>query len=105
MTKVCLRRSSTRRLRFVCDGAVTLAVQVGLDIGPSCGGIARILDKANGGDIPKPDAVKLRAGNLARSPVRLYDWSRRHAHPDADMEILREDLTDRLILAYAERLC
>ncbi|QFT57710.1 Fatty acid oxidation complex subunit alpha [Sulfitobacter sp. THAF37] len=90
----------TAALRFGMPmGPVTLADQVGLDIGLHVAESLR-------GNLEKPMAEisddlrkKVDAGDLGKKTGKgFYDWSDGTPHPDADLSDAPNDLTDRLIL-------
>jgi 3-hydroxyacyl-CoA dehydrogenase/enoyl-CoA hydratase/3-hydroxybutyryl-CoA epimerase len=90
----------TAALRFGMPmGPVTLADQVGLDVGLH---VAESLQD----NLEKPMAeisaalrMKVDDGDLGRKTGRgFYDWSDGTPHPDASMDDALDDLTDRLIL-------
>lgn len=90
----------TAAIRFGMPmGPVTLADQVGLDIGLH---VAESLQDSL--DAPMPpisDDLRSRVdhGDLGKKTGQgFYDWSDGTPHPDADMSDAPEDLTDRLIL-------
>lgn len=90
----------TAALRFGMPmGPVTLADQVGLDIGLH---VAESLQDSL--DTPMPpisDDLRQRVddGDLGKKTGKgFYDWSDGTPHPDADMDNAPDDLTDRLIL-------
>ncbi|QQA44298.1 3-hydroxyacyl-CoA dehydrogenase NAD-binding domain-containing protein [Pelagovum pacificum] len=90
----------TAALRFGMPmGPVTLADQVGLDIGLHVAeSLQRSLDKPMP---PISDDLRRRveAGNLGKKTGQgFYDWSDGMPHPDADLDDAPDDLTDRLIL-------
>jgi len=90
----------TAALRFGMPmGPVTLADQVGLDIGLHVAESLRDnLDKPMA-EISQTLCGKVEAGNLGKKSGKgFYDWSDGTPHPDADMDNAPEDLTDRLIL-------
>jgi len=90
----------TAALRFGMPmGPVTLADQVGLDIGLHVATSLRDnLDKPMA-DISDALHKKVEDGDLGRkSGTGFYDWSDGMPHPDADMSEAPQDLTDRLIL-------
>ena len=80
-------------------GPVTLADQVGLDIGLQVATSLRdTLDKPMA-DISDTLRKKVEDADLGRKTGKgFYDWSDGAPHPNADMENAPEDLTDRLIL-------
>lgn len=90
----------TAALRFGMPmGPVTLADQVGLDIGLH---VAESLAETLGDKMP-PISDKLRKrverGDLGKKTGKgFYDWSNGTPHPNADMRNAPDDLTDRLIL-------
>lgn len=90
----------TAALRFGMPmGPVTLADQVGLDIGLHVAESLRdSLDKPMA-DISPVLREKVEAGDLGRKTGNgFYDWSAGPPHPEADMDDAPDDLTDRLIL-------
>lgn len=90
----------TAALRFGMPmGPVTLADQVGLDIGLHVAETLRdMLDKPMA-DISDTLREKVEAGDLGKKTgMGFYDWSDGTPHPEADMEEAPDDLTDRLIL-------
>ncbi|MBV7378001.1 3-hydroxyacyl-CoA dehydrogenase NAD-binding domain-containing protein [Maritimibacter dapengensis] len=90
----------TAALRFGMPmGPVTLADQVGLDIG------LHVAETLQGSlDTPMPAISddlrqKVEAGHLGKKSGKgFYDWSEGSPHPSADLEGAPDDLTDRLIL-------
>lgn len=80
-------------------GPVTLADQVGLDIGLH---VAESLQESLDKSMPTiTDALrrKVEAGDLGKKTGQgFYDWSDGPPHPDADLGEAPDDLTDRLIL-------
>lgn len=90
----------TAALRFGMPmGPVTLADQVGLDIGLHVAqSLRENLDKPMA-DISQTLRDKVDAGDLGKKTGRgFYDWTDGAPHPDADMDNAADDLTDRLIL-------
>lgn len=90
----------TAALRFGMPmGPVTLADQVGLDIGLHVAeSLRENLDKPMA-DISDDLRKRVEAGDLGKKTGKgFYDWSDGTPHPDADMENAPKDLTDRLIL-------
>ncbi len=90
----------TAALRFGMPmGPVTLADQVGLDIGLHVAeSLRENLDKPMA-EISKTLRDKVEAGDLGKKTGKgFYDWSEGTPHPDEDMENAPKDLTDRLIL-------
>ncbi|MBT55273.1 MAG: fatty-acid oxidation protein subunit alpha [Mameliella sp.] len=96
----------TAALRFGMPmGPVTLADQVGLDIGLH---VAESLRE----NIDKPMAPisetlrkKVAAGNLGKKSGKgFYDWTNGPPNPDEDLENAPDDLTDRLILPMLDAL-
>ncbi|QFT94468.1 Fatty acid oxidation complex subunit alpha [Roseovarius sp. THAF9] len=90
----------TAAIRFGTPmGPVTLADQVGLDIGLHVAeSLADSLDTAMP---PISDDLRQRVenGELGKKTGKgFYDWSNGTPHPDADMDNAPADLTDRLIL-------
>ncbi|MGK7651585.1 3-hydroxyacyl-CoA dehydrogenase NAD-binding domain-containing protein [Roseovarius sp. B08] len=90
----------TAAIRFGMPmGPVTLADQVGLDIGLHVAeSLAESLDTSMP---PISDDLRSRVdkGELGKKTGKgFYDWSDGTPHPDADMEHAPDDLTDRLIL-------
>ncbi|PVA05522.1 3-hydroxyacyl-CoA dehydrogenase NAD-binding domain-containing protein [Thalassorhabdomicrobium marinisediminis] len=90
----------TAALRFGMPmGPVTLADQVGLDIGLH---VAESLSDSLETKMPPiSDDLKRRveAGDLGKKTGKgFYDWSKGTPHPDADLEDAPDDLRDRLIL-------
>ncbi|WP_103764783.1 3-hydroxyacyl-CoA dehydrogenase NAD-binding domain-containing protein [Roseovarius confluentis] len=90
----------TAAIRFGMPmGPVTLADQVGLDIGLHVAeSLADSLDTAMP---PISDDLRLRVenGELGKKTGKgFYDWSEGTPHPDADMDNAPDGLTDRLIL-------
>lgn len=90
----------TAALRFGMPmGPVTLADQVGLDVGLH---VAQSLSENLKTSMP-PISDDLRervdAGDLGKKSGKgFYDWSDGTPHPDADLDEAPDDLTDRLIL-------
>lgn len=80
-------------------GPVTLADQVGLDIGLHVAeSLHRNLDRPIA-EISETLRSKVEKGDLGKKTGRgFYDWSDGTPHPDADMQNAPKDLTDRLIL-------
>jgi 3-hydroxyacyl-CoA dehydrogenase / enoyl-CoA hydratase / 3-hydroxybutyryl-CoA epimerase len=80
-------------------GPVTLADQVGLDIGLH---VARSLHENLETALPEISQTlrkKVEDGDLGKKTGQgFYDWSDGTPHPDADMQNAPKDLTDRLIL-------
>ncbi len=80
-------------------GPVTLADQVGLDIGLH---VAESLSETLGDKMPPiSDDLRRRVekGDLGKKTGKgFYDWSQGTPHPDADLGNAPDDLTDRLIL-------
>ncbi len=90
----------TAALRFGMPvGPVTLADQVGLDIGLHVAeSLRENLDKPMV-EISQTLRDKVEAGDLGKKTGKgFYDWSDGTPHPDADMDNAPNDLTDRLIL-------
>ena len=90
----------TAALRFGMPmGPVTLADQVGLDVGLQ---VAESLSKSLRTPMPPiSDDLrrKVEAGDLGKKTgTGFYDWSDGTPHPDADLNDAPDDLTDRLIL-------
>ena len=90
----------TAALRFGMPmGPVTLADQVGLDIGLH---VAKSLSDKLGDKMPAiSDDLRARVerGDLGKKTGKgFYDWSDGTPHPQADMDNAPDDLTDRLIL-------
>lgn len=80
-------------------GPVTLADQVGLDIGLHVAESLRdSLDKPMA-EISDSLRAKVAAGELGKKTGQgFYDWSEGTPHPDASLDDAPDDLTDRLIL-------
>lgn len=80
-------------------GPVTLADQVGLDIGLHVADSLRdSLDKPMA-EISDSLRAKVAAGELGKKTGQgFYDWSEGTPHPDASLDDAPDDLTDRLIL-------
>jgi 3-hydroxyacyl-CoA dehydrogenase/enoyl-CoA hydratase/3-hydroxybutyryl-CoA epimerase len=80
-------------------GPVSLADQVGLDIGLHVAeSLREKLDKPMA-DISQVLRDKVEAGDLGKKTGKgFYEWSDGTMHPDANMDNASEDITDRLIL-------
>lgn len=90
----------TAALRFGMPmGPVTLADQVGLDVGLHVAtSLRKNLDKPTA-DISDALRKKVEDGDLGKKTGQgFYDWWDGTPHPDADMDEAPKDLTDRLIL-------
>ncbi|MFT7137367.1 MAG: 3-hydroxyacyl-CoA dehydrogenase/enoyl-CoA hydratase/3-hydroxybutyryl-CoA epimerase [Akkermansiaceae bacterium] len=90
----------TAALRFGMPmGPVSLADQVGLDIGLHVAeSLREKLDKPMA-DISQVLRDKVEAGDLGKKTGKgFYEWSDGTMHPDANMDNASEDITDRLIL-------
>ncbi|APE44588.1 fatty-acid oxidation protein subunit alpha [Sulfitobacter alexandrii] len=90
----------TAAIRFGMPmGPVTLADQVGLDIGLHVAESLRDNLEKPMAEITDDLRQKVEAGDLGKKTGKgFYDWSDGTPHPDADLSEAPKDLTDRLIL-------